>query len=73
MHDVDEVVVLDGIQYLDEAGVAEQGGRACRRQHGPGSRVVRREEVDPTARRSFSSTARQLLKPSRRVTHSSRR
>ncbi|MGX1119376.1 hypothetical protein RKD37_004739 [Streptomyces ambofaciens] len=46
VHDVDEVVVLDGIQHLDEAGVAEQGGRACRRQHGPGSRVVSREEVD---------------------------
>lgn len=46
VHDVDEVVVLDGVQYLDETGIAEQGGRTRRGQHGPGARVVRGEEVD---------------------------
>lgn len=44
--DVDEVVLLDGVQHLDEAGVAEQGGRAGRRQYGAGPGVVGGQQVD---------------------------
>ncbi len=71
--DVDEVVLLDGVEDLDEARIAQQ-----RRGAGAASTERAREwsagrTCTPTARRSFSSTARQLLNPSRRVTHSSRR
>lgn len=44
--DVDEVVLLHGVEDLHEAGVAEQGGGTGRGQHGAGSRVVGGEEMD---------------------------
>lgn len=71
--DIDEVVLLDRVEYLHETRVPEQRG-------GPGAASTERargwsagSRCTPTARRSFSSTARQLLNPSRRVTHSSSR
>ena len=38
--DVDEVVLLDGVQDLDEPGVAQQRGGTGRRQDGAGPRMV---------------------------------
>ena len=51
--DVDEVVLLDGVEDLDEAGVAEQRGGAGRRQHGAGPRVVGGQEVDADGAAQF--------------------
>lgn len=42
---VDDVVLLDGVQDLDEAGVAEQGRGAGRGEHRAGPRVVRGQQV----------------------------
>src|SRR5690606_39521401 len=47
VYDVDDVVLLDGVQDLDEAGVAQQGGGACRGQDGAGPCVVRGQDVRP--------------------------
>src|SRR5690606_7148940 len=47
VYDVDDVVLLDGVQDLDEAGVAQQGGGACRGQDGAGPCVVRGQDVHP--------------------------
>ena len=46
MDDVDEVVLLDGVEDLDEARVAQQRGGAGRGQHGTGPSVVRGQDVD---------------------------
>lgn len=47
VHHVHEVVLLDRVQDLDEARVAEQRRRACRREDGSCPRVVRGEQVHP--------------------------
>ena len=44
--DVDEVVLLDGVEDLHEAGVAEQRRGAGGGQHRPGPRVVGGQDVD---------------------------
>lgn len=43
--DVDEVVLLDGVEDLDEPGIAEQGGGAGRCQDGTRPGVVRGQDV----------------------------
>ncbi len=45
MNDVDEVVLLDGVQYLDEAGVAEERRGTGRGQHGTGPGMVRGQDM----------------------------
>ena len=45
VHDVDEVVLLDGVEDLDEARVAEQRRGTGGGQHRPGARVVRGQDV----------------------------
>lgn len=44
---VDEVVLLDGVQDLDEARVPEQGRGAGGGQHRAGPRVVGGKQMDP--------------------------
>lgn len=43
--DIDKVVLLDGVEDLDEAGVTEEGGGAGGGQHRPSPGVVRRQDV----------------------------
>ena len=51
--DVDEVVVLDGVEDLDEARVAEKGGGAGCGEHRAGAVVARGKDVDADGAAQF--------------------
>ncbi len=50
---VDDLVLLDGVEDLDEARVAEERRRAGGGQHGAGARVLGRQQVDPDGAAEF--------------------